>query len=401
MSSAASSAEAHPPGGPAAGGPRIALIAGEASGDQLGAALIGALLERFPNARFMGVGGPKMAAAGMDCWKSSDELAVMGLFEVLRHLPRLLRLRRWLLARLVAERPDLLVGIDSPDFNLGLERRARQAGIVTAHYVSPTVWAWRRGRVRTIARSTDRVLCLFPFEPGFYAEHGVAAEYTGHPLADAIDGDQDKAQARRQLGLEAEGVCVALLPGSRHGEVERLARPLLDSAQRLQAEYPSARFIAPMANPSLRALFERQARQLPELNITLLDGQSTLAMAAADVVVCASGTAALEAMLVNRPMVVVYRLSWMTYLVGKAFRLVKARFTSLPNILADEALVPELLQHEASPKRIADEVRGWIENPRRVRALQQAFARQHGQLRRDAARSAAGVLHAMISGKVQ
>jgi lipid-A-disaccharide synthase len=401
MSSAASSAEADLRAGTAAGRPRIALVAGEASGDQLGAALIEALLERLPNARFMGVGGPKMAAAGMECWKPSDELAVMGLFEVLRHLPRLIRLRRWLLARLLAERPDLLVGIDSPDFNLGLERRAREAGIATAHYVSPTVWAWRRGRVRTIARSTDRVLCLFPFEPAFYAEHGVAAEYTGDPLADAIDGQQSADQARRQLGLEPGGPCIALLPGSRRGEVERLARPLLDSAQRLQALYPSAHFVAPMANPALRALFEDHARKHPGLRITLLDGQSTMAMAAADVVVCASGTAALEAMLVNRPMVVVYRLSWMTYLVGKAFRLVKARFTSLPNVLANQALVPELLQHEVSPERIADEVRAWIENPQSVQALREAFSRQHQQLRRDAARSAAEVIHALIDGRVQ
>jgi len=399
MSSAASSADSRPGVAPAA--PRFALVAGEASGDQLGAALIGALREQYPDARFMGVGGPGMSAAGMDCWKSSDELSVMGLFEVLRHLPRLLRLRRWLSDRLLTERPDVLIGIDSPDFNLGLERRARQAGIPTVHYVSPTVWAWRQGRVRKIARCTDRVLCLFPFEPHFYAEHGVQAEYTGHPLADAIDEGQDRVAARLQLGLQRDAPCIALLPGSRRGEVERLAQPLLDAARLLDLRFPGAQFVAPMARPALRSLFVERLGAGPAPRVVVVDGQARQAMAAADVVICASGTAALEAMLVNRPMVVVYRLSWLTYLVSKAFRLMKSRFVSLPNILADQALVPELLQHEASPARIAGEASGWLEDPQRVQALRDKFTLQHRRLRRDAARSAAAAIHALLEEGVQ
>jgi lipid-A-disaccharide synthase len=401
MSSAASFAEPGPDPDPSATGPRIALVAGEASGDQLGAELIMALRRQFPGAQFMGVGGERMSAAGMQCWKSSDELAVMGLFEVLAHLPRLLRLRRWLLERLTAERPDLLVGIDSPDFNLGLERKIRAAGIPAVHYVSPTVWAWRRGRVRKIARSTDMVLCLFPFEPEFYAAHGVPARYTGHPLADVIPEQQDRAAVRGQLGLQAGRPCVALLPGSRGGEVSRLAGPLLAAATRLQARYPAMQFVAPMSGAAQRALFETRLAAHPELEVKLLGGQARLAMAAADVVVCASGTAALEAMLVNRPMVVVYRFSWPTYVVGKALRLLKSRFFSLPNILAGKALVPELLQHEVNPRRVAHEVARWIDDPQAVRKLSEEFASLHRALRRDAARSAADCIREQLANGVQ
>jgi lipid-A-disaccharide synthase len=376
-------------------------VAGEASGDQLGAELISALRQQFPGAQFMGVGGERMSAAGMQCWKSSNELAVMGLFEVLAHLPRLLRLRRWLLERLTAERPDLLVGIDSPDFNLGLERRVRAAGIPAVHYVSPTVWAWRQGRVRKIARSTDMVLCLFPFEPEFYAAHGVPARYTGHPLADVIPEQQDRAGAREQLGLQADRQCVALLPGSRGGEVSRLAGPLVAAAARLQARYPGMQFVAPMAGAEQRALFETRLAAHPDVEITLLDGQARKAMAAADVVVCASGTAALETMLVNRPMVVVYRFSWPTYLAGKGLRLLKSRFFSLPNILAGKPLVPELLQHEVNPRRVTREVSRWIDDPAAARILSEEFASLHRGLRRDAARSAAECIREQLADRLQ
>jgi lipid-A-disaccharide synthase len=396
MSSAASSAEQHPGSGPV-----IALVAGEASGDQLGAALIEALLETYPNARFIGVGGPKMTAMGMECWRSSEELAVMGLFEVLAHLPRLLRLRRWLAAELRRQQPDILIGIDAPDFNLGLERKARAAGIRTAHYVSPTVWAWRSGRVHKIARSTDMMLCLFPFEPAFYARHDVSAHYTGHPLADSIPPFMEASSARAELGIPLEGPCIGLLPGSRRGEVSRLAAPMLESARILSRRYPTAHFVAPMASKRVRETFEQALQDYPGLPITLVDEQARQALAASDVVACASGTAALEAMLVNRPMVVVYRLNQLTYLVGRVFRLVKSRFFSLPNILADQPLVPELLQHEASPGRIADEVGRWLEEPARVRTVRERFSEMHRELRCDAARSAARCIASELRHGVQ
>jgi len=396
MSSAASSADISSAGP----GPTIALVAGEASGDQLGAALMTALAGRQPNIRFVGVGGPLMQAAGLECWASSDELAVMGLFEVLAHLPRLLKLRRRLVRQISASRPDLLIGIDSPDFNLGLERAARKAGIRTAHYVSPTVWAWRSGRVRKIAASTDLVMCLFPFEPEWYAGHGVRAAYTGHPMADAIPLNCDRTAARERLSLvPGDGPVVALLPGSRRGEAERLSDCLLDAAARLATRYPGARFVAPMANTATREVFEHSLAQPGRPQVSVLDGRARDALAAADVVLCASGTAALEAMLVNRPMVVVYRLSGLTYSISKALRLVKSRFFSLPNILANDALVPELLQDLADGEHIALEAAAWLDQPERREVLRSHFEQLHRELRCDAAERAADcVLQALSNG---
>ncbi len=378
--------------------PCIALVAGEASGDQLGAALIGALRELMPDAAFVGVGGPAMRREGLQAWWDSEELAVMGLFEVVRHLPRLLGLRRRLLRRIRAMRPDVLIGIDSPDFNLGLERRARAAGIRTAHYVSPTVWAWRRGRVRSIAKSTDRVLCLFPFEPEFYARQGVPADYTGHPLADSLASSMDQASARQALALDAGAdPLIALLPGSRASEAERLSRPLLEAAVEIARGYPEARFVAPMSGKRVQQIFGRELERFPALRCRVIEHQATTAMAAADVVVCASGTAALEAMLVNRPLVVVYRLSPLTYYLGKALRLVKSRFISLPNILADEPLVPELLQHEVNAQRIFAEVQYWLDHPRQRSALAQKFQELHRRLRCDAAATAARCIQGLLT----
>ena len=379
----------------------IALVAGEASGDQLGGALIEAIKQDHPHARFVGVGGPRMAGAGMECWWPADELAVMGLFEVLHHLPRLLRLRKALTRRIIETRPDLLVGIDAPDFNLGLERRVRSAGIKTAHYVSPTVWAWRQGRVRTIKASAETVMCLFPFEPAFYAEHGVPALYTGHPTADEIPLESDAVAARSRLGLEGSGPWVALLPGSRLGEVSRLATPLIESAKILSERFPGIQFLAPMANGPARECFEQALREQEHLAIHLVDGQSRTAMAAADVVACASGTAALEAMLVNRPMVVTYKLSALTYFTARALRLFRNRFFSLPNLLAGEALVPELLQKDATPQGIATEVSRWLTEPEQVKRLQTRFNELHNALKRDAARSAASCVTALIEGRVE
>jgi lipid-A-disaccharide synthase len=377
-------------------GPFIALVAGEASGDQLGAALMTALRELLPGARFAGVGGPQMKAAGLDCWWSSDELAVMGLFEVLAHLPRLLRFRRRLHGRLLAEKPDLLVGIDSPDFNLGLEKKVRQAGIRAVHYVSPTVWAWRQGRVRHIAAATDMVLCLFPFEPDFYRDHGVPAHYTGHPMADSIGFDNRRSAARDSLGLAGDGPCFALLPGSRRSEVERLAGPLIETAGLLRERYPAASFVAPMSSPATRRIFESRLSRQPALSCVVTDGAARLAMTAADVILCASGTATLEAMLVNRPMVVVYRVSPPTYYLSKWLHLVKSPYFSLPNILAGERLVPELLQHEVTPQRLAKESADWLEDAGRRAELARRFSDMHRGLRRNAAQSAAKYIRALL-----
>lgn len=373
-------------------GPKIVLVAGEASGDQLGGALTTALRAANPGVRLAGVGGARMREAGFDAWWDCEELAVMGLFEVLRHLPRLLRLRRALRDRILAEQPDLVVGIDAPDFNLGLERQLKAAGVKTAHYVSPTVWAWRPGRARKIGRSTDLVLCLFPFEPAFYAEYDVDARYTGHPMADRIALDNDAADARAALGLATDGPVVALLPGSRASEVERLAGPLLDAASLIGEQHPGSVFVAPLAGHRAPAVFRDALAQRPGLDCRLLEGQALQAMAAADIVVCASGTATLECLLVNRPMVVVYRLAETTYRLARGLKLVKTRHFALPNILAGETLVPELLQAEVTGENIAGAVHGWLANPQRVADLKQRFSALHDALRIGAAASAARAL---------
>jgi lipid-A-disaccharide synthase len=395
MSSAASSAD--PGGRPArTGAPLIALVAGEPSGDALGGALISELKAIYPDARFVGVGGARMRDQGLEAWWDSDELAVMGLAEVVGQLPRLLRLRKALGRRLLEAPPDVLIGIDAPDFNLGLEQRARRAGIRTVHYVSPTVWAWRQGRVRTIGAAADLVLCLFPFEPAFYREHGVAARYTGHPLADEVPDHSDAREARAQLGLNPQALCVAILPGSRRGEVARLSEHLLGAAALLKQQYPELQLVAPMAGPGLRGLFEPALADFPGLGCTIIDGQARLAIAAADLVLCASGTATLEAMLVKRPMVVVYRFHPLTYFIGRGLRLMKSPWFSLPNILAGQAIVPELEQHQATAVRIAAAARDWLGDPGRVTEAQAQFARLHAQLKTNASRSAAACIAELL-----
>ncbi len=374
----------------------IVLVAGEASGDQLGGKLITALKAHWPDARFSGIGGRHMREAGFDTWWDRDELSVMGLFEVARHLPRLLKLRKSLLDRILNLKPDVLIGIDAPDFNLGLERRARAAGITTVHYVSPTVWAWRSGRVAGIGEAADLVLCLFPFEPAFYEDHGVNARYTGHPMADAIEDDPDREAARSALGLGGEGPLIALLPGSRGSEVTRLAAPMLDAAARLADRPDRPRFVAALADERTAGLFAAAADASPGSDCALVTGRALDVMAAADVVVCASGTAALECLLVNRPMVVVYRLAAATHWVAATFKLVKSRFISLPNILGKGSLVPELIQQEANGPAIAAAVADWLDDPQGAEALRKRFSALHETLRRDAAASAAGAIRELL-----
>jgi len=368
---------------------RIALVAGEASGDQLGAALITALRERAPHAEFRGVAGPRMVAAGCQPLAAAEELAVMGLAEILAHLPRLLRLRRGLERALLEWRPDVFVGIDSPEFNLGLAARLKAQGLATVQYVSPQVWAWRQGRVRTIARDCDLVLCLLPFEPAFYREHAVRAVYVGHPLADQIPQQVDRAAARRNLGIDARATVVALLPGSRQGEVRRLGPVFLETVRWLRERRPGLEFVAPMASPAAAAGFAAAATA----GVRRLDGQARLALQAADAALVASGTATLEALLCRCPMVVAYRVAPLSALLLRALRLVRVRHFALPNLLAGEALVPEHFQGDATPATLGAGVLRALEDESYRTRLSARFAAIHHELRQGgAARAADAVL---------
>lgn len=380
---------------------RFALVAGEASGDLLGAGLIEKLRERYPDAQFAGVGGDAMRAAGLDAWYDAQELAVMGLAEVLRHLPRLLKLRRELRERLLAWKPDVFIGIDAPDFNLGLERWLKQRGTLTVHYVSPSVWAWREGRAAKIGRSADLVLCLFPMEPPIYARHGVDARFIGHPLADAMPLDPDRLHARDALGLTTDTPMLALLPGSRLGEIRRLSADFLSAALLILRQQPNLRIVAPMANAAARAAFEAEldahpeaAELKPALRIT--EGNSRTVMVAADVILLASGTATLEGMLAKRPMVVAYKIAPLTYSIVKGLRMLKVDHYALPNVLANEALVPELMQYDCTPENLAAAISSWLRNPTSMTALPPRFRELHQVLRRDASARAAEAVAELV-----
>jgi lipid-A-disaccharide synthase len=377
--------------------PLIALVAGETSGDQLGAALVEKLRLQYPNARFAGIGGEKMRQAGVECWWDCSELALFGLFEVAAHLPRLFRLRSQLVQRLLQLRPDVFVGIDAPDFNLGIEIKLRTAGIRTVHYVSPTVWAWRSGRVKKIARAADRVLCLFPFEPAFYANHGVQAVYVGHPMADQIEGRPDPRAARTGLGIDPDQPVVALLPGSRMSEVSRLSAPMLEAATLLRRDRPRLQLITALANERVATAFRGFLSQSGVQDVQQVQGQVREVMAAADVVLCASGTATLETMLVNRPLVMAYKLAPATYHMAKHLRLIKRQFFSLPNILAREALIPELIQDEVTGTSLAAAAQAWLDDGQAVERLQLAFDKLHRELRCDASSRAAQAVSELLA----
>jgi lipid-A-disaccharide synthase len=376
---------------------RVGLVAGESSGDTLGADLIHALRRHAPDAEFFGIAGPRMRAAGCEVWEPAEALAVMGLFEVLRHLPRLLRLRARIRALFLAAKPDVFVGIDAPEFNLRLARDLRAAGIPTVQYVSPQVWAWRQGRARSIHESVDLVLCVLPFEKRFYDEHGMRAEFVGHPLADAIPMSVDRQAARRALGIDSSVEVVALLPGSRRGEVARLAEEFAATARWLAAQRPQLVFIAPMASAATRQIFGRAlARHAPGLDVRLIDGQAQTALIAADVVLVASGTASLEAALCKRPMVVVYRLGAMTAWILRRLKLVKVKFFAQPNLLADRRVVGEYFQEEIVPESIGAELLMWLEDAERRSGLEREFSRIHADLRRDAGTRAAQAIVALL-----
>lgn len=362
---------------------RVALVAGEASGDILGSGLMQAIKQRHPNAEFIGVGGARMEAEGLNSYFPMERLAVMGLVEVLGRLFELLGRRRQLARDLIAARPDVFIGIDAPDFNLGLELKLRRAGIKTVHYVSPSVWAWRQKRVLKIREACDLMLTLFPFEAQFYDAHQVPVRFVGHPLADAIPQQADRSAAREALDLPQDEPVVALMPGSRGGEVARLGELFLDAAIRLRALRPGIRFLLPCATPERREQLEQMLanRDLP---LTLLDGRSHEALAACDAVLIASGTATLEALLYKRPMVVAYRVAPMTYRILK--RLVKSPYISLPNLLAERLLVPELIQDAATADALAQTLVPLIDGGQ---VQTEGFDVIHRALRRDASVSAA------------
>jgi lipid-A-disaccharide synthase len=374
---------------------RIALVAGELSGDLLGGSIVRALRLRLPpEARIYGVAGPRMIEAGCEAVESIDQLSVMGLAEVLPAIPRLLRLRARLVERFAADRPDVFVGLDAPDFNLGLARRLRARGLHTLHVVSPTIWAWRPGRIKGIARAVERMLCLFPFEPRHYAGSGVDARYIGHPLAEELDERVAPAQARAALGLDAEAApLVAILPGSRGSELKYLAAPLAQAAALLHARVPGIRFVTPVAKPSLEAALRRAIdAYAPQCRRHVIAGRSREAMQAADAVLLASGTATLECLLLGRPMVVAYRGSRLTAWLMLDLGLLKTRYVSLPNVLAESPTVTELLQDAATPERLSEEVQRLLRDPDLRRRQLEAFASVRSTLRRDAAALAADAI---------
>ena len=375
---------------------RIGVVAGETSGDQLGAALIGALRARSPGVEIRGVCGPLMRAAGCEPLADAHELAVMGLVEVLSHLPRLLRLRRRLRDEFLAWRPDVFIGIDAPEFNLGLAAQLHAKGVCTVQYVSPQVWAWREGRVRSIGRACDLVLCLLPFEPAFYARYAVPARFVGHPLADQIALDFDRGAVRRALALNADSTVVALLPGSRRGEVTRLGPDFIAAAAELAVALPGVQFIAPMASREVRALFEQQCAAAGFSGIRLLDGQARSALQAADAALVASGTASLEALLCRCPMVIAYRLSAATAFLLRALRMVRLRHFALPNLLAGEVLVPEFFQEAVSGPQLAKALQAQLADREHRRLLEARFRAIHVSLRQDGAVRAAGAVLELI-----
>jgi lipid-A-disaccharide synthase len=376
--------------------PRIALVAGEASGDQLGAGLIAELKRRFPDGEFAGIGGAKMRAAGLDAWHDCSELAVMGLAEVLTHLPRLLRLRRRLRQRLLQWRPDVFIGIDAPDFNLGLERKLKAAGIRTVHYVSPSIWAWRENRAAKIGRSADRILCLFPMEPAIYARYGVDARFVGHPMADTFAMEPDRAAARIQLGLAADSRVLALLPGSRTSEIHRLLPAFLGAARLLAQRTGPLQILVPAANAGCRATIEAMTTAT-DLRLHILDGHARAAMVAADAVLLASGTAALEALLAKRPMVVGYRIAALTHFIVKRLGLLKVDRYSLPNVLANERLVPELMQEDCTAENLAAALLPYFNDPSTDTALQAHYRQIHESLRRNADVQAADAVAELLA----
>jgi len=353
---------------------KIGLVAGEASGDLLGAGLIRAIASRIPDATFEGVAGPAMVDAGCEAWEDADALAVFGLVEPLVHIPRLLKLRRSLLERWRTSPPDVFVGIDAPDFNLGLEKGLRKAGVPTVHYVSPSIWVWRAGRIKTVRKAADRVLCILPFEKALYDEHGIDAVFVGHPKASTLPTDIDLASVREVLNL-GDGQVVAVLPGSRISEVTRLGPLFAKAAAMLAKHRDDMRFVTPVAAAKLRPLIEAQLAAAGVADrFCLIDGDSIEAMSAADVVLLASGTAALESALLGKPTVAAYKVAGLTAAILRTFRLLRNKYFTIPNLLTEKPLIPEYIQENATPKALAQAVWELLEDPQRREEIGSRFA---------------------------
>ncbi len=375
---------------------KIGLVAGEASGDLLGAGLIRALTARVPGALFEGVAGAEMTAAGCEQWEPAESLAVMGLIEPLTHIPRLLRLRKELVRRWRESPPDVFIGIDAPDFNLGLEKQLRSSGIKTVHYVSPSIWAWRPGRIKTVKSAADKVLCILPFEKPLYDEHGIDAVFVGHPKADSAPHSVDVNAVRQTLGIEAAEV-VAILPGSRAGEVSMLGETLVAVARILANVRSDIHFVTPIASPALRPAIERHVADagLAE-KFLLLDGKSELAMSAADVVVLASGTAALESALLAKPTIAAYRIAALSYFILIRLRILKLEHYTLPNLLTETALVPEFIQGNARPESIAEAVVELLDDPARRQSISDRFAKLRDELAQNTDQRAADAVITLL-----
>jgi lipid-A-disaccharide synthase len=376
---------------------RFALVAGETSGDLLAGLLLGGVRQRWPDLQSFGIGGPHMAAQGFDAWWPSEKLAVRGYVEVLRHYREIVGIRSCLHDRLLASaRPDVFIGVDAPDFNLDLEARLKSAGVRTVHFVCPSIWAWRADRIEKIRRSADHVLCIFPFEPELLGQHGIAATYVGHPLANVIPMQPDRAAARARLGLSEDDAVVAILPGSRASEVQYLVARFFQAALQLQRERPGIRFVVP-AVPALRKRIEAEARAAGLGGaMTVLAGQSHTALAACDVTLIASGTATLEAALYKRPMVIAYNMNWLSWQIMRRKQL--QPWVGLPNILCGEFVVPELLQDAATPMALSRAVLEWLDAPAKIATLQQRFTMLHHTLKRDTAQLATDAIEQVLEG---
>ena len=373
---------------------RIGLVVGEASGDQLGAGLMVALQQSHPDAVFEGVAGEKMQALGCTSLYPMETLSVMGLVEPLKRLPALLSMRRGLVEHFIAQPPDVFIGIDAPDFNLGIELRLKKAGIPTVHYVSPSVWAWRQGRIKKIARAVDHMLTLLPFEADFYHRHNVPVTFVGHHLADELPLEPDMCGARAQLNLPSNTPIIALLPGSRQSEVGLLGQLFLDAARLCLKENPKLSFVLPAANPARRQQIDSMLAEAGDLPVTVLDGQSHLAMEAADVVLLASGTTALEAMLLKKPMVVSYKTGWLTHAIIS--RMLKVPYVSLPNLLAGRELVPEVLQDNATAETLAELLLARLGDSTLAVKLRSEFTEIHQQIKCNGNQKAAEAVLAVI-----
>jgi lipid-A-disaccharide synthase len=379
---------------------RIGIVVNEVSGDILAAGLMRELKARVPDIQFEGIAGPRMLEEGCNTLYPLDKFSVMGLVEILSHLPELLSMRRTIRNHFLQNPPDVFIGVDAPDFNLSLERDLKQAGIPTVHYVCPSVWAWRSGRVHKIRAAADMVLSLFPFEKQFLEKHSVPAVHVGHPLANTIPLEPDQAGARERIGLDATCRVIAILPGSRTGEVKSLGTDFISAAVLCRERYPDIQFIVPLVNERIRDIFGGMLQQLaPDLPITLLDGNAADALQAADAVLIASGTATLEALLYKKPMVIAYRLHWLTYWIVTRFKLLKSHFVSLANMLAGKEIAPEILQDAVQPQTLANALFDIFESDEIAQTMQEIGDRVHRELRQDASSRAADAVLELLKAK--